>query len=129
MSAISKGEEWLRQSECNVGDPLRPFRISCPAGSDHDVLSTVDHVGTWSGCSRIREIALPQELARLGVEGAQLAVIDRRANEQDTAGGQNRATVVLRAGVRHSLRNELGVLAERDLPEIFTRVQVDCIEL
>lgn len=107
---------------------MRPLRISCPTGGDHDILSAIDHVGAWSGRSGVREVPLPQKFARPGVEGAQLAVIDGRANKQYAAAGQNRAAVVLRAGVRLPFRHQLEVLAERDLPEILTGIQVDCIE-
>ncbi len=55
-------------------------------------------------------------------------VIDRRANEQPSASRQNGAAVVLRTGVRHSFRDKLGVLAERNPPEVFPCIQVDCIE-
>ncbi len=107
---------------------MRPLRISCPTGGDHDILSAIDHVGAWSGRSGVQEVPLPQKFARPGVEGAQLAVIDGRANKQYAAAGQNRAAVVLRAGVRLPFRHQLEVLAERDLPEILTGIQVDCIE-
>ena len=104
---------WLWKSERNIGGPLRPLRISRPTGRNHDILSAVDHVSAWAWPFRhTGRLPSHRSLPVLGVEGAQLAVIDRRADKQYAASGQNRATVVLRTGVPQPLRHQLGVAGQ-----------------
>ena len=68
---------------------------------------------------------LPQELARGLVERAKLAVEQRGADEHEPARRHHGAAVVLRAGIPQALRDELRILAKRNLPGEFAAVEID----
>jgi hypothetical protein len=94
-------------------------------GGDRDVLPAVHFVrcrssvtGEWQNC-------LPEKLAGLFVKGAKLAVVMRCADEEESTGSYNAPPMVLRARVFESLRNQLGIFAERNLPGIVAGIQVD----
>src|SRR5262249_22203118 len=70
----------------------------------------------------------PEQLARLFVEGAELAVEVRRGDEDQAAGGHDGAPVVLASRVLQALRGELGMLAERNLPRAFAGIEIDCVQ-
>ncbi len=64
----------------------------------------------------------------MAVVGVHLAVEDGRADEDETAGGYDGAAVALGAGVAPAAGDEVRVFAEGNLPEIFSGVEVDCVE-
>ena len=74
------------------------------------------------------QLSLEKQLAGLGVEGAEHAVIHRRTDEEDAAGGDNGAAVALRASVLHTLSGKVGVLTEGNFPEVLAGLEVDGVE-
>ena len=112
--------------------PRRPpgtaaSRLAATRGDD-EILPAVDFVGGRRGVAGGGHRRLPQERARGLVEGADLPVVVRRRDEDQAAGGDDRAAVVLAAGILQSLRHELGILAERNLPRVLAGIQVDGVE-
>src|SRR5207249_9319198 len=77
---------------------------------------------------RGRERRLPQQGAGALVKGPDLAVVVRRTDEHQTTRRDHRTAVVLAAGAGHALRRELVILAERNLPDVPARAQVDGAE-
>src|SRR6187402_736412 len=57
-----------------------------------------------------------------------LAVEDRRGEEEQAAGGEDGAAVVLRSCGGDAFRGEFGVGTEGDPPEVFASVHVDGVE-
>src|SRR2546425_1015988 len=97
-------------------------------GRDHDELSTVDLVGRGRRVPRRWECRLPQERPGGLVERAELAVIVRGADKHQAARRDYRTAVVLASSVRQPLGRQLAIVAQRDLPDILTRAQVDGAE-
>src|SRR6202035_3993636 len=81
--AISRGlRVVLRQRKGNIRTALLRLEISCIVRCNDDVLSAVDHVGCRCCGTRIRQNVIPQQRARLAVEGAEFMVVDRGSDEQ-----------------------------------------------
>src|ERR1039457_1007483 len=55
----------------------------------------------------------------------ELVVEDSGTDEEQSARGDNRATVVIRAGISFPLGHQLRILSERNLPQILACVHVD----
>ena len=75
-------------------------------------------------CAHAVELGFPQLLAGPRLEGAEAAV-DRRADEDQAAGGRDAAADVERAGLVESLRLERLDESERHLPRDLAAVHVD----
>src|SRR6516165_6306599 len=117
---------WKRKG--NVGGSLRARRIARATGSDYDVLLAIDHVCAGRSVAGKREIPLPEQLASLRVERVQLAVEERGTDEQHSARCKDRTTIVFGSRISHAVCSEFGIVTERNLPKILTRVQVDGVE-
>src|SRR5581483_10055532 len=113
-------EDWrlttgLRIREGNngaaAGGPVLPA-----ATDDDDVLAPVDFVRRGGRVARRGQRRLPQQLAGQGVVRVEFSIEVRRADEEQSARRDQRAAVVVAAGVRDPFRNELGILAEWNLP-------------
>src|SRR5437867_10895739 len=98
------------------------------AGRDHDELPAVDLVGGGRCVPGGGERRRPQQCPRGLVEGAELAVVVRRPDEYQAARGDERTSIVLAARGGRAVRRELAILAQRDLPDVTTGVQVDGAE-
>ena len=102
--------------------------VLAAAARDDDVLPAVDHVGRRRRVAGRGQRRLPEQLAGQLVVGAELLVEVRRADEQQAARGDDRAAVVVAAGVGQPLRGQLGILAERDLPADRAGVEIDRVQ-
>ena len=101
--------------------------LAAAAGGDHDVLPAVDHVDARRGIAAGGQLMLPQHAARVLFERANL-LVRRRGDEDHAARGRDRAAEVERAGIADALRDQLGILAERHLPENVPLDEVDGVQ-
>jgi len=74
-----------------------------------------------------RQLRLPQQLARLLVEGVEHLVL-APADEDQAPCRHDRAAEVLRAGLRDALRRQLRKLAQRDAPRVVPPRKVDRVQ-
>ena len=86
-----------------------------------------DLIGRRGRVAAGREGVLPEELAGLLVEGVDALVL-RAGDEHQAAGRHDRAAEGLGARPRDAAGGQLGVLAERDPPGEFARVEVDRVQ-
>src|SRR6185369_4130620 len=105
----------LRQRERHDA-AARRRAVLAAAADDDDVLTSVDGVGGGGGVAGGREGRFPEQAAGELVVGVELPVEVGRADEEQPAGGDDRAAVVVAAGVGQPFRRQLGELAERNLP-------------
>jgi hypothetical protein len=117
---------WERKR--NVCGSLRALGITRATCSNYDVLLAIDHVRAGRSVAGKREIALPEQLAGLRVKRAQFAVKHRGADEQHASCSNNGPPVVFRSGISHAVCGEFRIVAERNLPKILARVQIDRVE-
>ena len=74
------------------------------------------------------EASFPRRAFRSLVERAELLVVVRRRDEDETASRDDRSAVVLASRVLQALGDELRILPERNLPGVLARVHVDGIQ-
>src|SRR5437764_14356911 len=115
------GSSLFRQGKRNVGATEGRFGVSSSTGGNHDVLPSLDHVGGGCGDPGKRQFCFPQKLSRTAVESTEAPVGHGGADKEHAAGGEHRASVILRTSIFHALLRESGVLAERCLPDVFAR--------
>src|SRR3954469_19351669 len=125
-SFSSKPPSGLRKRECDVG--VARFGAELPtARRSHHVLFAADRVSTRRRVAGGGQSCLPQHFAGRLVERAKL-LVHRRGDENQTTGGNDRPTVLLRAGDGNALRRQSGVLAEGNTPEVGAGVEIDGAE-
>src|SRR5712692_4152991 len=106
----------LRESKGCDGISALPVIISPSRRDDHDVLlSILPQEGERRSISASLQLSFPQDLASLGGECPEAAVIGC-PDEYEASGGCDRATHVHGAGVADSLRLQFLDHAERNPP-------------
>src|SRR5262249_46770404 len=115
------------EGECNVDTPGGRTRLASTARYDH-VLATVCFVHRRRGVARKRKRRLPQNLSATLVEGPELVVEVRSADEQQTSSSHHAAAVVLASGRLHSPSDKRRILAKRNLPDDLASLQIYRIE-
>src|SRR5260221_11132549 len=91
------------QSKRNVGAALGCFGVPLVTRGNHDVLSPCNHVGCRCRDAGVGKRSVPQEFAGGAVKGTKLLIIERRADEQDSSGSHDGATVVFSPCFREAL--------------------------
>jgi hypothetical protein len=92
MSPVEIGDCCLRQSEDHVSGALGVLPIFLIAGAHRGVLLAVDHERRRRCIACVGKFVLPQQLARLAVAGAHLAIVDGCADDDQIARGHDRTT-------------------------------------
>src|SRR5439155_18138884 len=93
----------LERERHDLGAGRRAEKAAAAGGHDHVLPAVLAEEGHRHGVRARRKLGLPELLAALGFERAE-AAIDRRADEEHTAGGHDAAADVGRAGPVKSLR-------------------------
>src|ERR1700737_2278231 len=91
------------QCKRDVGAALGSLGVPLVTRGNHDVLSPCNHVGCRCRDAGEGKASAPQEFAGCAVKGAKLLIIERRADEQDSSGSNDWATVVFGACLRKAL--------------------------
>src|SRR5712692_4001304 len=91
-----------RKGESDVDAAGGRLGIFAAAGGDDYVLAAGDGVGHGRGVAGEWERGLPQKGAGGFVEGAEFFVEAGGADEDETAWGDNRSVIILRAGIFHA---------------------------
>ena len=71
---------------------------------------------------------LPQKRAGATVECVEFVVIEARTDEDDPSRSHDWSSVVFRASVLRPLCRQVRVLAERNLPKVFTGIEIDRVQ-
>src|SRR5581483_9526586 len=117
----------LRQGKRHIRSTRwRPELAS--ARGDHYKLPPVGLVHGGGGIAGSRKGSLPKQFTGGFVENVELPVAVCGANKEETAGCHHRSTIVLAAGVAHSLFRQLRVLAEGDSPRDLAGVEVNRVQ-
>src|SRR5215469_6433922 len=115
----------LAQGEGDVQSPGLRSQVLASACGYGNVLPAVDLVGNRRCVGSKGQRGLPQQFPSCLVEGAKLLVVVGGADEQQSAGGDNRPAIIFATGALHTSSSEFGVLAKGNLPRIFPGIQVD----
>src|SRR5450759_4209537 len=95
---------------------------------DHDELFAV-HLIRDRGCvAGVYHHRLPQQLASILIEGPKFPVEVRGTDEDQPAGSHDGAAIILGTRVLQTLLGEFRILTERNLPGVFSRIQIDRIQ-
>ena len=113
------------EREGDVNTTRATPRTPLPTGGNDDELAAAGRVSRRCRVPGRGHGRFPQQRAGGLVEGTELPVFDRRADEDETAGGHDRSAVVFAAGVLQSARGQRRILAKRNLPGVLAGVQVD----
>src|ERR1039458_1000910 len=95
MRASPPGKAALLQRVGDVGRGGSAGRHFAAGGGDHDVLPAGEFVSCGGALAGGGDHRLPEEFARILVERADLAVLEGGGDEDQPAGGDDGASVVL----------------------------------
>src|SRR5260370_6416903 len=117
-----------REGESDVDAAGGRLGIVAAASGDDHVRTAGEGVGPGRGVAGEGERGLPKQGAGGFVEGAELFVKAGGADEDETAGGDDRSAIIFRAGIFHSLGGEFWKFAELDVPEVFAGFAADGVK-
>lgn len=92
------------------------------AGGNHDKLAAVHFIASRSCVSREGKRGFPEELAGGFVVGAKFFIEVRRSDEEQSTRGDDRTAIVFRSSIGLALSRQFRILAERDLPNVFSGI-------
>src|SRR5688572_21356011 len=99
------------QGKCHIRPARWRAKLASAGGDDH-ILAPPDFVCCRRGVSCGWKSRLPEQFPREFVESAKFFVVIRRPNEKQSAGCDDRAAIILAAGVAQTFFGECRELAE-----------------
>src|SRR5579885_3256146 len=118
----------IGQCKRHIHSPGPRLRVLPSTSRDHDELPPIHLVGCRRGVPGKGQSRLPEQLARGLIKRPELLIKIRRPDKQQTSCRDNRPAIVFRSRMGHALRRQLRVNAQRDLPRILPRIQIDRVQ-
>src|SRR5262245_3657826 len=102
--------------------------VLAAAASNHDVLPAIHYVHRRRGTAGKGQLRFPEQFASELVVGVELLVPTGGTDEEQPVRSNYGPAVIVRTCVRDAFGDQLGILAERNLPADLSLVQIDGVE-